>query len=127
MTDYRRSCCSSFHRAVELVGRRWAGVIIHILTEGPGRFAAIESRLPDITPRMLSERLRQLEAEGIVERRVLAGSPAGVEYALTRKGRDLARALEGIGAWANRWSSDKDGAPSAASRTDHTKRGTSSE
>jgi len=127
MTDYRRSCCSSFHRAVELVGRRWAGVIIHILTEGPGRFAAIESRLPDITPRMLSERLRQLEAEGIVERRALAGSVAGAEYALTKKGRDLARALEGIGAWARRWSNEDDGAAPAPSRAHHIKRGTSSE
>ena len=119
MTNYRRSCCSSFHRAVELVGRRWAGVIIHILTEGPGRFAAIESRLPDITPRMLSERLRQLEAEGIVERRVLPGSPAGVEYTLTRKGRDLARALEGIGAWARRWSTDESGPARGSARGHH--------
>ena len=122
MTEYRRSCCSGFHRAIELVGRRWAGVIIYLLSDGPSRFAGLQSRLPDITPRMLSERLRQFEAEGIVARRVLAGS-VGVEYSLTTKGRELSRALEGIGAWAGRWL-PRDGATASPTRIRNAKRGT---
>ena len=104
MTDYRRACCSSFHRAVELVGRRWTGVLMYVLAERTARFAEIAARLQDITPRMLTERLRELEAEGIVERSVLPDSPPRVEYALTRKGRELAKALQGIATWAKRWS-----------------------
>jgi len=123
MTRYRRSCCSTFHRAVELVGRRWTGVIVYLLAEGPSRFSGLEARLPGITPRMLTERLRQLEGEGIVERRTLTGSPAGVEYALSRKGRELSRALESIGAWAGRWVPDASRPPR---RTTNAKRGTTS-
>lgn len=122
MTEYRRSCCSGFHRAIELVGRRWAGVIIYLLTDGPSRFAGLQARLPDITPRMLSERLRQFEAEGIVVRRVLSGS-VGVEYTLTRKGRELSRALEGIGAWATRWL-PREGVTPPRARIRNAKRGT---
>ncbi|MEO8226373.1 MAG: helix-turn-helix domain-containing protein [Gemmatimonadota bacterium] len=103
MTDYRRACCSSFHRAVELVGRRWTGVLLYVLAEGPTRFVEITARLPDITPRMLTERLRELELEGIVERSVLPESPPRVEYSLTRKGRELTKALQGIATWAKRW------------------------
>ena len=72
--------------------------IIYLLNERPSRFAGLQARLPDITPRMLTERLRELEAEGIIERRTVSGSPTTVEYALLRKGRELSRALEGIGA-----------------------------
>ncbi len=103
MNEHKRSCCSSFHRAIELVGRRWTGVIVYMLTEGPSRFAALSARIPDITPRMLTERLRELELEGIVERSTTPESPYRVEYALTKKGHDLADALRGIGAWARRW------------------------
>lgn len=126
MTEYRRSCCSGFHRAIELVGRRWAGVIIYLLNERPSRFAGLQARLPDITPRMLTERLRELEAEGIIERRTVPGSPTAVEYALLRKGRELSRALEGIGTWAHRWLPE-DGTAPARGRTTNAKRGTTSE
>jgi DNA-binding HxlR family transcriptional regulator len=126
MTEYRRSCCSGFHRAVELIGRRWAGVIVHLLAARPSRFAALQLRLPDITPRMLTERLRELEAEGIIERRVLPGSPTGVEYALSKKGSELSHALKGIGAWAHRWLPE-DGTAPARARMTNAKRGTTSE
>ena len=126
MTEYRRSCCSGFHRAVELVGRRWAGVIIYLLTERPGRFAGLQARLPQITPGWLSERLRVPEAEGIIERRTMPGSPTGVEYALSTKGRELSDALKGIGAWAHRWLPD-DGTAPVRARTTTAKRGTTSE
>lgn len=95
--------CSRFHRAVELIGGRWTGAIIRTLLQGRTRYALIKGAVPDITDRMLSERLRSLEAEGLVSRRVIPESPVRVEYELTEKGRSLESALNEIGAWAERW------------------------
>src|SRR3954462_14327568 len=79
-------CCSRYHRAVELVGKRWTGAILLVLLEGPLRFCEITHVVPALSDRLLSERLKELEAEDIVERRVYDGSPVRVEYALTEKG-----------------------------------------
>lgn len=95
--------CPRFHHAVELIGRRWAGAIIQVLTAGRLRYAALKGGIPDITDRMLSERLRELEAEGIVKRIVTPETPVRVEYELTRKGHDLEAALAAIGRWAQDW------------------------
>lgn len=95
--------CSRFHRAVELIGSRWTGAIIQTLLQGKTRYALIKAAIPDITDRMLSERLRSLEAEELVTRWVFADSPVRVEYELTEKGRSLENALHEIGAWADRW------------------------
>ena len=66
----RPPCCSLYHRAVELVGKRWTGAILLVLMDGPLRFSEIRHLVPDLSDRLLSERLKELEAEGIVERRV---------------------------------------------------------
>lgn len=95
--------CSRFHRAVELIGSRWTGAIIQTLLKGPVRYATIKSAIPDITDRMLSERLRSLETEDVLVRRVLPESPIRVEYELTSKGSSLEKALHEIGAWAEKW------------------------
>jgi DNA-binding HxlR family transcriptional regulator len=95
--------CSRFHRAVELIGSRWTGAIIRTLLQGKTRYALIKAAIPDITDRMLSERLRSLETEGLVTRRVVPETPVRVEYELTDKGRALERAVLEIGAWAERW------------------------
>ncbi len=95
--------CPLFHRAVELVGRRWTGAIIFVLLKGRTRFAGLRAAIPDITDRMLSERLRELEQEGVVERCVIPETPVKVEYALTEKGRALATAVDALGAWAHEW------------------------
>lgn len=95
--------CSRFHQAVELIGGRWTGAIVKTLLQGRTRYATIKAAIPDLTDRMLSERLRSLEAEGLVTRRVLPESPVRVEYELTEKGRALQTALDEIGAWAERW------------------------
>jgi DNA-binding HxlR family transcriptional regulator len=95
--------CSRFHRAVELIGGRWTGAIIQTLLSGPVRYATIKAAIPDITDRMLSERLRSLESEDVLMRRVLPESPVRVEYELTSKGRSLESALREIGAWAEKW------------------------
>src|SRR5918992_3976188 len=95
--------CGKFHKAVELIGRRWSGAIIKILLQGPSRYAELRAAIPDITDRMLSERLRELEEEQIVSRTVVPETPVRVEYSLTAKGRALAPALAAIGSWAEKW------------------------
>jgi DNA-binding HxlR family transcriptional regulator len=95
--------CARFHKAVELIGRRWSGAIIQLLLRGPSRYAELRAAIPDITDRMLSERLRELEDENIVARTVIPETPVRVEYSLTTKGRALAPALDAIGHWAEKW------------------------
>src|SRR4051794_41091505 len=95
--------CSRFHRAIELIGSRWTGAILQTLLQGKTRYAVIKAAIPDITDRMLSERLRSLETEQLVSRHVVPESPVRVEYELTVKGRELQDALREIGSWAERW------------------------
>src|SRR5512143_1477737 len=95
--------CVKFHRASELIGRRWTGAIIYVLLRSRCRFATLREAIPDITDRMLSERLQELEHEGIVERTVVPETPVRVEYALTKKGRALASAIDAISEWADHW------------------------
>jgi DNA-binding HxlR family transcriptional regulator len=98
------ACCPHFHQAVELVGKRWTGAILYVLLHGgPLRFSEIAHAVPDLSDRLLSERMKELEARGIVERRVIGQSPARVEYELTDQGRELAPALKELKAWADRW------------------------
>jgi DNA-binding HxlR family transcriptional regulator len=99
----RSECCQLYHRAVELVGKRWTGAILLVLLDGPLRFSEIRHLVPDLSDRLLSERLKELEGEEIVERRVLDGSPVRVEYALTSKGMALEPPVRALKAWANRW------------------------
>jgi len=95
--------CSRFHRASELIGRRWTGAIIFVLLRSSCRFATLREAIPDITDRMLSDRLQELEAEGIVARTVVPDTPVRVEYSLTRKGRSLVTAIDAIAEWAHKW------------------------
>ena len=95
--------CARFHRASELVGRRWTGAIVFVLLKSRCRFATLRDVIPDITDRMLSARLRALEEEGIVERTVVPDTPVRVEYALTKKGRALASVVNAITDWAHKW------------------------
>lgn len=95
--------CTRFHTASELIGRRWTGAIIFVLLKARCRFATLREAIPEITDRMLSERLQELEAEGIVARTVIPESPVRVEYELTRKGRALSTTIEAIADWAHKW------------------------
>ena len=95
--------CPRFHRAVELIGRRWTGAVIRLLLQQRMRYAELRNVIPEISDRMLSERLRELEEEGIIERIVIPATPIRVEYELTPKGRALEPALNAIGHWAERW------------------------
>jgi DNA-binding HxlR family transcriptional regulator len=95
--------CVRFHKAVELIGRRWSGAVIQVLMQGRARYAQLRASIPDISDRMLSERLRELEDEEIVARIVVPATPVRVEYELTEKGKALGPALGAIGQWAERW------------------------
>jgi DNA-binding HxlR family transcriptional regulator len=106
--------CPRFHQASELIGRRWTGAIIFVLLRSRCRFATLRAAIPDITDRMLSDRLQELEQEGIVDRTVVPETPVRVEYSLTRKGRALAAAMDAIAEWAEKWI---DAAPPRARRT----------
>lgn len=95
--------CTKFHHAVELIGRRWNGAIIWVLMQGTCRFATLRDAIPDITDRMLSERLQELEAEDVIARTVVPETPVRVEYSLTRKGKALVAALDSISDWAEKY------------------------
>jgi DNA-binding HxlR family transcriptional regulator len=99
----REACCSLYHHAVELIGKRWTGAILLVLMDGPLRFSEVKQLVPDLSDRLLSERMKELEAEGMVERRVIDDSPPRVEYALTEKGRALQPVVHGLKRWAKLW------------------------
>jgi DNA-binding HxlR family transcriptional regulator len=88
---------------MELIGRRWTGVILRVLINGPHRFNELLAAIPGLSDRLLSERLRELEAEGLVIRHVLPGPPVRVEYSLNERGYDLEQVIRSIAAWAEKW------------------------
>jgi len=95
--------CPHFHDAIELIGKRWTGAIVFALTEGPLRFGELGKAVPGLSDRLLSRRLRELEREGLVERRVEEGSPVRVTYSLTEAGAELGPAIAELKSWARRW------------------------
>ena len=97
--------CPKFHRAVELIGRRWTGAIIRAMRSGKTRFSDIGAAVPGLSDRLLSERLKELESEGIVIRTVIPETPVRIDYHLTARGDDLQAVFDEIGAWAYRWPS----------------------
>ncbi|MEO7043061.1 MAG: helix-turn-helix domain-containing protein [Gemmatimonadaceae bacterium] len=99
----QESICPRYHKAVELIGRRWSGAIISAMLSGNTRYHEIRESVPDISDRMLAERLRELEAEGVVVRHVFPTTPVRIEYELTAKGRALEAAIVAIEDWANEW------------------------
>ncbi len=97
------SVCPLFHKAVELIGRRWTGAILSALLMGATRFTDIIHAVPGLSDRLLSERLKELEAEGIVQRIVHPETPVRIEYHLTEKGHDLYSVTSALTEWAERW------------------------
>lgn len=105
----RNNCCPLYHEAVELVGRRWTGAILRVLMDGPLRFSEIGQAIPELSDRLLSERMKELESRGMVQRTVMPGPPLRVQYELSKMGRDLEPALTAIQSWARRWLGDPPG------------------
>ncbi len=100
---YSEQICPRFQHAVEILGKRWVGLILKLLMERPLRFSELAERLEVVGDRMLAERLKELELEGVVERRVYPDMPVRVEYRLTEKGHGLSTVLEAIGQWSEHW------------------------
>lgn len=92
--------CRALAPVFALLGKRWTGLIIGSLLQGPTRFSEIRRRVPGVSERMVSDRLNELIAAGLVQRRVLDGPPVGVEYRLTSCGEALRPALNELGLWA---------------------------
>lgn len=102
-------CCPHYHDAVELIGRRWTGAILAVLMEAgrPLRFSEIAGAVPQLSDRLLSERVKELETRGLLAREVCSSGPARVEYALTPMGRSLGPALAEVAAWAREWLTER--------------------
>jgi DNA-binding HxlR family transcriptional regulator len=100
--------CPLFHRAVEVVGRRWSGAILRVLLDGPKRFGEMRDAIPEISDRLLSERLKELEGFGLLRREPSGSRPVVDHYTLTPQGRALKPALDALGTWAAAWLKSSD-------------------
>lgn len=101
MNDF--NMCPRFEKAVDLLSKRWVALIVFVLMPGPRRFGEIESCLSNLSGKVLSDRLKEMENEGIVERTVYPEMPVRIEYSLTPKGVALAPILGEIGNWSTDW------------------------
>jgi DNA-binding HxlR family transcriptional regulator len=114
MTEGETPYCYEFRQAMDVVGSRWSGEILRVLLAGTGRFSQISAAIPGLSDRLLSERLKRFESEGIVKREVDPGPPVRVSYSLTPKGADLVDAFGALSDWAEKWIGDSaDPVPSA--------------
>lgn len=109
--DLRLLLCESIARVFQLLGKRWSGMLIDLLMQRPARFSELARAVPRLSERMLRERLRELEQEGLVERRVESGPPISVTYSLTPVGRGLGPALDALREWARQLPTDGRAAP----------------
>jgi DNA-binding HxlR family transcriptional regulator len=95
--------CPRFEAAFELLGKRWTGLIIRSLLNGAKRFSDIQEIIPNLSARMLTERFKELEEQGILTRKVYPEMPVRIEYTLTEKGRELEKVMDEIQKWAEKW------------------------
>ncbi|MDQ4145495.1 MAG: helix-turn-helix transcriptional regulator [Actinomycetota bacterium] len=95
--------CPAYTRAIEIIGRRWTGAIVRSMLAGRTRFSEILAAVPGLSDRLLSERLKELEAEGIVQRSVTPCTPVRIEYSLTEKGQALGSVVHAVVDWAEEW------------------------
>lgn len=99
----KTSICPKYEFAAELLGKKWTGLLILVLLQGPLRFKDIKREIPDMSDRLITERLKELEEKGIVERSVFPEKPVRVQYQLTSKGKDLEPVINAIQDWAEAW------------------------
>ena len=96
------SLCPRVEKGMQMISKRWTILIIYQLLSGPQRFCTIEAALP-ISGRLLSERLKELEQEGIVHRKVYPETPVRIEYSLTDKGRAMEPIIRELEKWSREW------------------------
>lgn len=97
------SLCPKFEAAFEIIGKRWTGLIIRVLLTGPKRFKELVQVIPNVSGKVLTERLKELESSGIISREVYPEMPVRVEYFLTEKGMGLLPVLDELQSWAEKW------------------------
>ena len=107
--------CAAYTRTIEIIGRRWTGAIIRSMLAGSTRFSEMLAAVPGLSDRLLSERLKELEHEGIVARHVTASTPVRIDYTLTEKGRALGSIVREVAAWVETWDPQAEGSLSASS------------
>ncbi|MDG0790615.1 helix-turn-helix transcriptional regulator [Cohnella ginsengisoli] len=100
--DYSRMC-PKYEHAAELLGKKWTGLIVRVLMGGPKRFKDMKEQIPDMSDKMLTDRMKELESSGLVKRTVYPEMPVRIEYELTDKGRDLEDVIESIQNWGEKW------------------------
>ena len=103
ITSQENQMCPRYEHAIQLLGKRWTGLILDSLMQGPRRFCELTATVEGLSDRVLSDRLRELEHEGVIERVVYPQIPVRVEYRLTDKGNDLKPVVEAIHHWAEQW------------------------
>ncbi|SHK55710.1 transcriptional regulator, HxlR family [Clostridium cavendishii DSM 21758] len=95
--------CPKFETAFSLLGKRWTGLILKVLLDGPKRFSEIKAVIPELSDKMLTERFKELELNDIVKRNVYPETPVRIEYELTEKGKDLEVVMDSLQNWASKW------------------------
>ncbi|KIE47883.1 hxlR-like helix-turn-helix family protein [Clostridium argentinense CDC 2741] len=95
--------CPKFEYAFTLLGKKWTGLIIKVLLSGSKRFSDIKTMIPELSDRMLAEKFKELEGEGLIKRIVYAETPVRIEYELTEKGKELEKAMIEVQNWAEKW------------------------
>lgn len=95
--------CNQIEEAYQIIGKKWMCLIIHFLLHEPKRFSEIHALIPNLSKRMLTERMKELEYCGIISRNVVSNRPVRSEYSLTKKGHDLGIALQMVESWAKKW------------------------
>lgn len=101
--DSPQGICPAIQDAFEILGRKWSALILHLLLLGELHFCELQRGLPDLSDRILSRRLKDLEEAGLVERHVCTAAPVRVSYSLSPRGAALRPVLEGIAVWAHAW------------------------
>ncbi|UCZ52343.1 helix-turn-helix transcriptional regulator [Bacillus shivajii] len=95
--------CPKFEAAFQMLGKRWNGLILRVLQQGPKRFKDISSVIPNMSDKMLVDRLKNLEEADLVERIVYPETPVRIEYKLTEKGHALEPTMNELQKWAETW------------------------
>ncbi|MET1249272.1 helix-turn-helix domain-containing protein [Sporolactobacillus sp. STCC-11] len=101
------SVCPKLEKAFQILGKKWNGLIIEVLLVGETHFSTISGSIPELSDRMLSARLRELEGMGIIDRMVDTGYPIQVTYRLTEMGKEIKPILDEVHNWANKWYGDQ--------------------
>jgi DNA-binding HxlR family transcriptional regulator len=112
MSDHK--LCPKFEAAFEILGKRWTGLIIRSLLDGPKRFKDISEMIPGMSDRMLAERFKELEAAGLIYRHVYPETPVRIEYELSPKGKGLKPVMEAVQQWGDEWMGSCDNVTNSA-------------